>query len=465
MPQSQTVNLPQRLPLVIEPSNRGYDTDADAKLVNAYVETRTRGQSVECWIYKRAGLQHGFYLGGQAQGMFNWLGDVYAVSGGVLYKNGVNVGTVSIPGGVYKFNSTLGATPRLIFGNGVASYYYDGTTLTQITDANFPGAPVKGWSYLDGTLYVMDQAANIHGSNINDPSTWDALNKIVAQIEPDKGVALAKQLVYAIAMKEWTTEVFYDAGNTTGSPLAPVQGGKISFGCASAESVQTIDDTLFWLSNTRSSAVQAITMDGLKAQIISTKPVERLIGEIDMTTVFSWQFKDSGHSFYGVTSREANITLVYDVKEKSWAQWTDADGNYFPFVSCTYDSNRKHLFQHESNGSVYYLDQDFVDDDGSPITVDIITPNFDGDTRRRKHLNAIEFIGDQTEDSILQVRYNDSDYDPSSWSSWRQVDMQLDRAILSNNGTFRRRAYQIRHQAPTKLRLQAVELQLDLGTL
>jgi hypothetical protein len=43
--------------------------------------------------------------------------------------------------------------------------------------------------------------------------------------------------------------------------------------------------------------------------------------------------------------------------------------------------------------------------------------------------------------------------------------MSVKKPVLMNCGTFMRRVVHIRHQADTRLRLQAIELQLDLGTL
>ena len=51
MVQAQTVALPKRLPLIVEPANRSEDTDKDAKLVNGYVEHNTKTD--EWWVWRR----------------------------------------------------------------------------------------------------------------------------------------------------------------------------------------------------------------------------------------------------------------------------------------------------------------------------------------------------------------------------------------------------------------------------
>ena len=476
MTQAATVALPKRLPLILEPENRDESSLKDSKLVNGYVERNNTTD--EYWIYKRPGLALNASLGaGTGRGVYNWLGKIYSVFGTTLYQDLTAIGTVDGTGGVYVFSSSLGTTPRLQLMNGVAAYNWDNTTLVQISGANFPGntyatAAVKGIVYLDGSTFVLDQQSYIHGSDtppgLNVPDQWtEVLNLLGAQIEPDRGVFLAKQLVYVLAMKEWSTEVFYNAQNPPGSlVLGPVQGAKINYGCVSADSVQEVDGNLIWLCTNRSASMQIVLLTALKPTIISTKAIERLLGEAFFSTIYSFIIKYEGHTFYGLTLKDSNLTLVYDLVDKKWAQWTDENGDYFPIVAATFVSaTHQRLLQHETNGKLYDFDQSHTTDDGAVIPVDLYTPNFDGGVRRRKQLNLMEFIGDQTVGSSFAVRVNDSDYDPAKWTNYRQVDVSVKRPILTNCGSFVRRAFHIRHAAATPMRLQAVELQLDIGTL
>ena len=537
--QADSVAIPKRLPLVIQPENRAENTDKDAKLVNGYMERSPDGH--EYWVYKRPGLaaaiSEAAVKSGAGRGIYNWRGYVFAVFGGHLYLHGsfpstiapIDAGTVD-DFGTYEFSSSLGSTPRLQLSNGRVMYNYDfthglvpvlldatpvvagdfqvdytyiittvgttdfiligaasntvgvifvatgagiGTGVANL-DANFPtnGKLCPGIAYLDGTTYVMDTDAWIYGSDsapgLNRPDLWsDLTNVIGAQVEPDKGVCIAKQLVYVLALKQWSTEVFYNMQNPPGaSPLGPVQGAKMNYGCVTADSLQDIDGALLWVATNRGSAVQIILVDNLKPTVVSTKAIERLLSEADFSggNVASMGIKYEGHRFYVLTLKSDNLTLVYDLTDKLWAQWTNVDGNYFKGVANTFFHTLR-LIQHESNGMLYFMGSEYYTDDDAIITTDLYTPNFDGGVRRRKHLNIMEFGGDQTEGSILQVRTNDADYAPSKWSSFRLVDMSVPKPVLINCGTFMRRTTQIRHQSNTRMRLQAIELQLDIGTL
>lgn len=478
MPQAQTVQIPKRLPLILGPENRGDSTSFDAKLVNGYIETKKGPEGTEHWICERPGMdEHSRPPAGNAtgRGIWNWRGNVYSIFGDTVYKDGVAVaGTVDTTNGVYRFDQVLGSTPKLVLGNGVKAYRYDsGGGLVLISDGDFPAAFRKGWAYLNGTLYVFTATAHVLGSDINDPSSWNPLNDILAQIEPDQGVALNKQLNFVVALKEWTGEIFHDAGNSTGSPLARVESAKINWGCVNQDSMREIDGMLLWLGKTKHGTPEVILLDSLKADSVSTKAVERLLGSADFSTetVYSWVLKLEGHRFYVLTCKTANLTLALDLDERGsgtggWSQWTDVNGNYLPIVASTTDAQLRTLLQHESNGRIYIADVAYADDDGSLITVDLYTPNFDGGTRRGKNMKIMKIVADQQVGSELLVRVNDHDFDPKKWTNFRRLDLGKRNPMLTDCGTFVRRIHNFRHRSPVRMpRIQAVEMQIDICSL
>jgi hypothetical protein len=338
------------------------------------------------------------------------------------------------------------------------------TTGVSLTfETGFPLERVPGIAYLDGYINVMTPDATIWSSDANEPDSWALDSNIVAQIEADRGVYISKQLVYVLAFKKYSVEIFYDAGNATGSPLSPVQGAKVSIGCRHPNTVSQMEGTIFWVSQARDGGTAVYLMDNVKSSQISTPPIERLLQQADYTTVYSWCARVAGHRYYCVTLAASNLSLVYDMTSQQWYQWTDTNGNYLPFVSASYTGDNQAIFQHESNGKMYQLEITNTTDEGATITMDLYTPNYDGGTRKRKSVVIMDVIADQTDGSVLQVRVSDDDY--QTWSNFREVDLSKNRPMLTNCGTFRRRAYHFRHQSNTPLRIQAVELMIDLGTL
>jgi hypothetical protein len=351
------------------------------------------------------------------------------------------------------------STQVTIDGNATATT----TGLSLTFETGFPLRRVPGLAYLDGYINVMTPEATIWSSDANEPDSWPLDSNIVAQIEADKGVYLSKQLVYLLALKKYSIEMFYDAGNAAGSPLSPVQGAKVSVGCRHANSVAQMEGTMFWVSQARDGGTAVYLMDNVKSQQISTPSIERLLQQADYTTVYSWCARVAGHRYYCVTLAASNLSLVYDLTSQQWYQWTDANGNYLPYVSASYTGDNQAIFQHATNGKMYQLEITNTTDEGAAITMDLYTPNYDGGARVRKFVKSMDIIADQTNGSVLQVRVSDDDY--QTWSNFREVDLSKIRPRITDCGTFRRRAYHFRHQSNTPLRIQAVELTIDLGTL
>lgn len=464
--EAPSVARPTKWPLIVMPANRAEDTNQDARLVNGFMEKEIQG---DIWLYKRPGLVRSTQPSGGpglGQGAFNWLGDVYSIFNGHLYKNNVDKGgTINTTNGVYRFSSIMGATPKLVFGNGVHAWCYDDVNgLADFTGNLQPTAVpfFKGWAYLDGTMYLAAPFANIWGSDINDVLNWPADNVLIAQIEPTRGVALAKQLSFAIYFKEDSTEVFFDAGNATGSPLGRITGSKVNWGCISADSVREIDGALFWLCTNHSAAVQVMKMDNLKAEIVSSPSIEKLLANADYTNVLSWTLKYAGHRWYAITLVNNNLTLMYDLSTGLWSQWTDTNGNYLPFVDSTYNTTTAQtLLQHGTDGYLYVVDAAVFTDAGLALALDIYTPNYDAGTVRDKTLPMMYFDCNQINGSVLQVRCSDDDY--QTWKPFRSVDCSIHKPFLPSNGSFKRRAYNLRHQSLTSFRIKAIDLQLDIG--
>ena len=250
---------------------------------------------------------------------------------------------VTVPGLPFDFIQTdvAGGTVGFVFKSTADAFYYNGTTVTKITDAQYPATTVRGIAYLDGTYYVMDPNGQIFGSDpINSPTTWTSLNKIVAQMEPDGAVALSRLLNYIVAFGTYTTEFFFDAGNPSpGSPLSPYTSGMLNVGCAAAGSVAQTNNQLFFIGVTKQRGRSIYMLTGTTPQIISTPAIERILNDDDLSGVFSFCVKISGHNFYVLTLTDSNITLACDIATGDWKEWTSLTAAAHTSTSTlTYDS-------------------------------------------------------------------------------------------------------------------------------
>lgn len=470
-----------RIPLAVQPEGRDRWTDGqgtarkDSVLINCYIEKKLDGSFR---LVKRPGLKKYYDStshGSTDNGIYSWNGHMYFVN--TTTFGSVDAGSIGSVSGSFKytFNVQQAGTIKLFFHNTVQGYVYDSSNgLVHITDANFASLSTKlvpGSAFLDGTMYVMDVTGTIWGSALGDATTWPVLNTIKAQIEPDNGIGLAKQQSYVVAFKQWTTEFFYDAANPTGSPLSPVPGAKLDIGCAHGDSIQDIGGRLVFLGVSKIAGRGFYLIQGLQVSKISTPYIDRLLDALDVvdnTEIHSWQIYSEGHTFYGITIIGSGVSYVYDLVEGLWAEWVNSVNSGLTIYASAPPLTSASLAYTvvQGQGFLYYIGHDYYTDDigalDNTIKVDIYTNSFDAGNRRRKFLSQMEFICDQYQGSTISVRFTDDDY--KTYSNYRTVDLNKKRAVLHNCGTFRKRAWHIRHTANTPLRLESIELDMILGS-
>lgn len=456
--QAQPAAPKPRVPLLASTGNRGLTARTDTQLINGYVEKTPDGEVV---LVKRPGFVLTWAHASEGRGAYWWKGVLYFVVGGTLYANNAALGAVNALGGMYTFSSCMGAVPKLILHNSTNAYYTSGGAPVAIA---LPATPlVPGAAYLDGTTYFGTALeANIYGSGINDPATWNPLNVIKAQQEPDELKYVTKQLSYTIAMKEWTIEGFWDAGNTVGSPLSPAQGTLMPFGCKDAASVQEFENVIIWVAQTRAGSVSVMMMEGMRAQTISTPAIERLLQTTNWSPAWSWSARINGHRFYAITLKQANFTLVYDLTTGLWFQWgLGVAQSYMPIVDASWNSTFNWTYLQHENGSIYVMSGAAVKDDNLTIYLDLYTGEWDGGVRTKKFLKRMDFLADRRGAGKIKIRHSEDDY--TNWSNFREVDLSKKVPHLDDCGTFVKRAWHIRHQEDTPLRLEAIELTPMLG--
>lgn len=280
-----------------------------------------------------------------------------------IYRDGVHLSTRTIGSGTYyPYYATndangVGAETATINTTGSFTYSYDqpvspaagtitvarpavtvsptftytvggspATPATGTITAAVVGGTVHGIVHLNGYFCVMDVLGNIWNSAADDPTTWGALDFVIAQNEPGRGVALTKSQGYLIALKEWSTEYFYDAQNPTGSPFSPVSNGFTNIGCASGDSVASLDDIVFWMSQSRQKGRGVYLMIGTQPQKVSTPDIDRILNADTLGTVHAYCMRLDGHPMYLLTLVDSDVTLVYDMELKIWTQWSSLAG-------------------------------------------------------------------------------------------------------------------------------------------
>lgn len=127
----------------------------------------------------------------------------------------------------------------------------------------FPGGNTGDLEFMDGYWFVISQDGGIRNCSVDDPTTWPTTaGPIFAQMLPGVGVALARQNNVLVAFTDRHLQLFYDAANPVGSPLANIEQGEQQVGCVGTFAVASNENTIFWISNTLTGGYSVCRLDG-----------------------------------------------------------------------------------------------------------------------------------------------------------------------------------------------------------
>lgn len=424
------------------------------------------------------------YSGGTSTTTTTYLGNITvttAVPHNLNPTDTVNLTNISLNSG-YNGSYTVGSCPTTTtftidvptLPSGTTS---GATTGQTVRPCGLPTNLAPGVIFLDGYLFVMDTNANVYNCFLQDVYDWQPLSYLQAEVAPDGGIVLGLYRSQVVAFGEWTTEFFTDVGViqtytttpgstnntlvTIGSPLQRTLGGAgtIPLGCAAPLSIVAADQTYYWIAKDRSGGHGIAQLEGANAKFVSHPPFDRLLdAEGDnLVNARCFHVKLGGHSFYvmQLTSR----TLVMDITDGSWTEWANPSGGKFSCSSMCEFSGRPYMLD-DTTGYVYEFSNTTYQDNGVNFQVIFQTNRVDFETSKRKFLRAIEVIGDQV-NTTLWISFSNDDY--QTWSTPRAGNMNLSRVLLTQLGSFRRRAFMLSHTDNTPLRLSAIDFNIDLG--
>lgn len=151
----------------------------------------------------------------------------------------------------------------------------------------FPTTTSSSVVILDGYLFVC-VGGDIYNSDLDLPDSWTTTNFISTETNPDNLVALAKYKNYIVAFGTNTIEFFYDAANTTGSPLARQEGVQHNIGCIGQGAVTQLEDRIFWIARSGSNYYSIWELDNFKTKKVSSSEFDNLLTNslISTTTLY-----------------------------------------------------------------------------------------------------------------------------------------------------------------------------------
>lgn len=282
------------------------------EMVNCYLEPAPPQSKTFAAVVQAQGVHDFLTVGaGNTRGGIVVNGILYAVIGQTLYRipqTGDAVALGPVPGIAYV--DMAGDETHLMLVTSLLGYYWNGTTVQQITDPDFPGAE---WvEELDGYFIIGDPASGKFSISANRmPADWDGLDFASAERYPDDLVGAIVNLGEIVLFGRESFEIWSDTGNSD-FPLEQVGNGIGETGLLSRYAVNKAANVVVFISNKG----KVCQLNGYTPQVISTPAIEQIIEDAPDKSCFSMTWSEGGHDFVAFSFDSA--TIVYDLSTQLW---------------------------------------------------------------------------------------------------------------------------------------------------
>jgi hypothetical protein len=285
---------------------------------------------------------------------------------------------------------------KLFFVDGALQLrQYDGTTLSTLSSA--PAAS-KYMTTHANRFYLANMNDNLLSySGLRDAADWTSTNKYtgtgkitVETADGEKPTGLTTFANHVILFKKWTMHELFGEDSTNFQMQNPY-----GVGCISDRSIVQTNEALYWL------ATDGVYMYmGGSAPIRISDPIQNYINQINMDYGQECVAGYDGRFLYLTlllgTSTKPNITLKYDIQNRSW--WP------LSFVASSFFLDGQTFYFGTLDGQI--MRQGGTTYNNTPITWSYETKPFsDNDETVRKAIHRIWIVADIEVSSTLKVEY------------------------------------------------------------
>ena len=288
---------------------------------------------------------------GVDRGGIEWSGTCYRVMGTKLVSVASD-GTVNELGDVggsgqvtfdYSFD-------RLAIASSGNLYYWDGTTLEQVTDPDL--GTVVDFCWVDGYFFTTDGEFLIV-TELDDPTQVNPLKYGSSEVDPDPVKAIVKLRNEVYALNRHTIEVFDNVGGDF-FPFQRIDGAQIQRGVVGTHACCVYLENVAFLGSGRGESPAIYVGANSSTVKISTREIEQVLqtySETELSTVLFEAKTDKAHQQLWVHLPDR--TLVYD------AAASQAMGNP---VWITLTSSLSDFAQYRAKNLVWCYDKWLVGD-------------------------------------------------------------------------------------------------------
>lgn len=229
---------------------------------------------------------------GVDRGGINWNDTCYRVMGTKLVKID-SAGAVTTIGdvGLGSLVSFSYSFSRLALISEKKLYYYDGSTLTQVTDADL-GSPID-ITWLN-QYFILTDGTNIIVTELSDPTQINPLKYGSAESDPDPIKAVRRLGNELFAVGRYTTEVFSAIGGS-GFPFQVVPGARIPVGALGTYNVTEFKDRLAILGSGHNESPGVFLAIAGSYKKISTLEIDKVLRSYSDATLSAAKLESRFH--------------------------------------------------------------------------------------------------------------------------------------------------------------------------
>jgi hypothetical protein len=281
--------------------------------------------------------------------------------------------------------------------------------------------------FMDG-YFIATQVTDTKAvwvSSLWDGKNWDPLDFGVKEAGRDSIVS-----VFADHGELWvfgteTTEVWGNTGDAD-FPFKRIPGALIEQGCAGANTIVKLDNSLFWLGQDRRGQAVVWRANGYAPTRISNHALETALQATDANGVnryaarnaIAYGYQEAGHTFYvlnfpslalGGSQPTQGATWVYDVSTGMWHERGVWNGASYDAQWCWHHVYvfGNHLVGDHRNGKIYAQSLAFPDDAGTPKRWMRTTPHI-GNELQRVRYNHLYIDAEPGVNATVSMQFSDN---------------------------------------------------------
>lgn len=407
-------------------SNRSIPTNAQ-ELVNMFLHsggpggrdmiTRTPGLS----LYATAGT-------GAVVAAFNYNNTLHVISGTSLYRvtNGTAtlIGTISgtIRPSWSKYVSSAGVNEVFIV-RGSSGYTLSGSTLTQVSDADFP-AVANYCTSIKNIVLVASDSNTFYGSDVGNSASWNGL-WFDRTLDIGDTVAILEDHAEIFVFGTTGIQVVDYVAQGSAFPFAARNGAKIEVGCLTRDSIAQLDNSFIFLGDTEQGQGRFWRVQGYQPLNITAPALEEEMATYTtISDAVAFSYYEGGHEFYCVTFPAAGKTWCYDASigdpRMAWHR-RESYGLGRWRANCHAVVDGVHFVGDGITGNIYKMKYDIYDDNSLPMVAKRTTPHGPAGRYTYLKLGVETGVGLVTgQGSDPQVMLRTSEDDGRTFGTYRQ---------------------------------------------